>query len=129
VQDKIDVIAVGEAQNLDLDATLKLQLQAENPHKPKMTERPSQALVWAYNRRVDVTLLFTGQKSTQFFPADAEDAKLMFQSNWQSRHAIEKAGELMPTRAATGASTGTQQPSSESAAARCLLLIEGVASH
>jgi len=83
-----------------------------------MTERPSQALVWAYNRRVDVTLLPTGQKSTQFFPADAEDAKLMFQSNWQSRRAIEKADESIPTGAATGASTGTQQPSSESVVAQ-----------
>jgi len=111
--DKIDVIAVGEKQNLDRAVILKLH--AENPHKSKISKRPSQALVWAYNRRVDVTLLPTGQKSAQFFPADAEDAKLIFSSQWQNRRAIEKAEEPM-AGATTGAASGTQQPTAEASA-------------
>jgi hypothetical protein len=112
-EDKIDVVAVGEAQNLNQADILKLE--AENPHKSKITKRTSQALVWAYNRRVDVTLLPTGQKSMQFFPGDAEDAKLMFQSGWQNRRAIEKADELTPKEPTTGEVTGTQQPTAEAA--------------
>lgn len=112
-EDKIDIVAMGEKQNLDRAAIMKLH--AENPHKSNITKRPSQALVWAYNRRVDVTLLPTGQKSTQFFPADADDAKLMFSSGWQNRRAIEKAGEPS-TGAAPGAPSGTQQPTAEASA-------------
>lgn len=112
-EDKIDVVALGEKENLDRAAILKLH--NENPHKSKMTKRPSQALVWAYNRRVDVTLLPTGQKSSQFFPGDAEDAKLMLSSSWQNRRAVEKA-EQLTAEPSTGATTSTQQPTAEASA-------------
>jgi hypothetical protein len=61
--------------------------------KPSFAKHNSQALVWAYNRRVDITLLPTEQKSTKFFPGDADEAKLLFRSGRQDRRTVEKAGE------------------------------------
>lgn len=90
-QDKIDIVAMGEKQNLE--STDVANLHKENPKKPSFAKRNSPSLVWAYNRRVDITLLPTGQKSTQFFPGDADEAKLLFKSDHQSRRAVEKAGE------------------------------------
>jgi len=107
-KDKIDIVAQGEAQNLTRAEVLKLH--DTNPNKPGFAKSNSQAIVWSYNRRVDITLLPTGQKSTQFFPGDAVDAKLLFRSEWQGRRSVEKAGELSATEPAVGDATSTQQP-------------------
>lgn len=56
---KIDIVALGERQNLSPAEVLKLH--DENPNKHGFAKRNSQALVWAYNRRVDITLLPMGQ--------------------------------------------------------------------
>jgi len=88
---KIDIVALGERQNLSRAEVLKLH--DENPNKPGFAKRNSQALVWAYNRRVDITLLPTGQQSSQFFPGDVDESKLLFRSTWQGRRSVEKAGE------------------------------------
>lgn len=104
--DKIDVVALGEKENLDR-ATV-LALHKGNPQHSSFAKRNSQALVWAYNRRVDITLLPTGQKSTQFFPGETDDAKLIFRSDWQSRQAVERAGEGMATEPATSGAGGAQ---------------------
>ena len=72
-ESKIDIVAVGENQNLSRADVLNLH--EANPNKPSFAKRNSQALAWAYNRRVDITLLPNGQKSTQFFPGDADEAK------------------------------------------------------
>jgi OmpA family protein len=90
-EERIDIVALGESQNLTRAEVMRLHDQ--NPNKAGFGKRNSQALVWAYNRRVDVTLLPTGQKSSQFFPGNADDAKLLFRSEWQGRRSIEKAGE------------------------------------
>jgi len=99
---KIDIVALGERQNLSRAEVLKLH--DENPNKPGFAKRNSQALVWAYNRRVDITLLPTGQQSTQFFPGNADEAKLLFRSTWQGRRSVEKAGEGTAGQASAGCS-------------------------
>jgi hypothetical protein len=39
---------------------------------------------------VDVTLLRAGEKSTQLFPGNAGEDKLLFRSNWQGNRAVER---------------------------------------
>jgi hypothetical protein len=96
--DKIDIVALGETQNLAHSEVIKLH--DDNTNKPSFAKRNSRALQWAHNRRVDITLMPTGQKSTQFFPGDADEAKLLFRSEYQGRRAVEKAGELTATQPA-----------------------------
>ena len=90
-EDKIEIVALGDKQNLNLADVM--QLHKQNPKKPAFAKGNSQALHWAYNRRVDIALLPNEQKSTQFFPGDADEAKLLFESEWPSRRLVEKAGE------------------------------------
>ncbi len=89
--DRIDIVALGEDQNLSTAEVQKLH--NENSTKTNFATYNSQALTWAYNRRVDITLMPAGQKSTQFFPSDAGEAKMLLRSQWQSRQVVEKAGE------------------------------------
>jgi hypothetical protein len=57
---KIDIVALGEWQNLSPAAVLKLQ--EENPNTG-FAKSNAQALVWAYNHRVDIKLLPAGAVS------------------------------------------------------------------
>jgi hypothetical protein len=111
---KIDIVALGERQNLSPAEVLKLH--DENPNKPGFAKRNSQALVWSYNRRVDITLLPMGQQSTQFFPGNADEAKLLFRSTWQGRRSVEKAGEGTADQPSTSEAPRTEQPQKETAA-------------
>lgn len=113
-EDKINIVALGELQNLSRADVLKLQ--DENPNKPAFAKRNSQALVWAYNRRVDITLLPTGQNSRQFFPGNADEAKLLFRSAWQGRRSVKKAGEDMEGQPSAGEAKRMQQPEIKTAA-------------
>jgi len=85
-EDNIDIVAVGKKQNLT--SADVLTLHEANPNKPSFVKHNSPALVWAYNRRVDVTLLPTKQNSTQFYPGNADEAKMLFQSEWQGRRSV-----------------------------------------
>jgi outer membrane protein OmpA-like peptidoglycan-associated protein len=114
-ENKIDIVAVGENQNLTPADVQKLH--DENPNKPGFAKRNSPALVWAYNRRVDIRLLPTKQNSTQFFPGNADEAKLLFRSKWQGRRSVEKAGEGTAGQPSAGEATGTQ-PITETAAVK-----------
>jgi len=95
-EEKIDVVALGDRQNLSRADVMKLH--ETNPNKPAFVTSNSAALVWAHNRRVDITLLPMGKQSTQFFPGDAEEAKILFRSKWQRRQLVEKAGEVQEPR-------------------------------
>jgi hypothetical protein len=110
---KIDIVAVGERENLSPADVVKLH--DGSPNKPSFARRNSPALVWAYNRRVDITLLPTGQKSTQFYPGNADEARLLFQSEWQARRAVEKAEERTATESSGSQPGGTSHPAAETA--------------
>ena len=114
-EDRIDIVAAGEKQNLTHADVV--ELHEANPNKPGFAQRTSQSMVWAYNRRVDITLLPTGEKSIQFFPGNADEAKLLFRSEWPGRRSVEKAGEgtAEPLVGQTGE---TQQPLAHTAAAQ-----------
>lgn len=109
--DKIDIVALGEQENLSQADVLKLH--EANPNKPLFAKPDSPALVWAYNRRVDITLLPAGQQSTQFFPGDAAEAKMLFRTGWQSRRLVEKAGEVSELQPSVDQPSSTPAPSAE----------------
>ncbi len=106
--DKIGVTAHGEDQPLTV-AVVKSREQ-ENPNKGAI--RNWQVRTWAYNRRVDLTLIPKGAEqvpSVRFFPHQASDASLLHNPAWPSVRAVQKAGgngALETTTSLTGAPTG-----------------------
>jgi hypothetical protein len=79
-EDKIDAVALGKDQPLDV-ATVKT-LHEQNPNKPPKSLGTFEELVWAYNRRADLVLLPKGTQSTQYFPGTAAESELLFKSEW-----------------------------------------------
>ena len=89
---KIETISQGKDHQLDV-ATVK-RLHEQNPSKPSKPLGNVQDLVWAYNRRVDLVLLPKGEQSTQYFPATAAEAKLLFSNGWpEGRDIVVLAAE------------------------------------
>jgi peptidoglycan-associated lipoprotein len=96
----IKVRADGKDHQLDEQQVQKLQKQDPQAPPKWMTER--QKATWlAYNRRVDIILEPAGQQSTEAYPNDAPDARILWQRPEPSLKSIE-------TAAATSAS-GTEQ--------------------
>ena len=83
---KIDVVAQGDEKQID--ATTVKQLHAENPNKAPKKLGSFQDLVWAYNRRVDIVLLPKEVLSKQYFPGNADDAKILADSRWPNHKEI-----------------------------------------
>ncbi|MGA8622128.1 MAG: OmpA family protein [Candidatus Sulfotelmatobacter sp.] len=94
--DKIQTRAEGTQEELSKKEVSKLQ--AEDPQKPEewMTRR-SQATWLAYNRRVDVILEPTGKQSTEEFPNDASDARILWQRAQPSLRKVESAANAATT--------------------------------
>jgi outer membrane protein OmpA-like peptidoglycan-associated protein len=85
-ESKIETVAQGKDQQLDA-ATVKL-LDEQNPNKPDKSLGDFQDLVWAYNRRVDIVLLPKQERSLQYFPGAAPEAKLLFDNGWPEQTEI-----------------------------------------
>jgi OmpA family/PEGA domain len=76
--DKIQTAAYGKERPLPKDQVA--QLESTNPQPaPRARARNKTGTWFAYNRRVDVVLLPSGKKSTQFFPNNADDSGLIWQ--------------------------------------------------
>lgn len=91
--DKIETRAEGKEKQLDEKQVASLQSQdAEKPEK-WMTSR-KKATWFAYNRRVDVVLEPAGQESTEAYPNDAPDARLLWQRPIPQLKAVENASQL-----------------------------------
>jgi len=82
---KIDTVANGKTKQLG--ATTVTLLHKENPNK-LANYGTVQELVWAYNRRVDIVLLPKDVRSTQYFPGNAPEAKLLANSKWPGQKEI-----------------------------------------
>jgi outer membrane protein OmpA-like peptidoglycan-associated protein len=78
----IETKAVGEEDNLTADQVK--QLADENPdlspEERQRIESHLQTVVWANNRRVDVSLSTTGQQSVRQYPFNAKDALALLSS-------------------------------------------------
>lgn len=77
-------------------------LQSEDSERPEKWMRDVKVTWLAYNRRVDIILEPTGQKSTETYPSDATSARLLWQRPAPSLSAFNKL---------KGASTGREQAS------------------
>jgi OmpA family len=96
--DKIQTSADGKVQELSQKEVSKLQ--AENSQKPeKWMTRRSQATWLAYNRRVDIILEPTGKQSTEAYPNDAANARILWQRAEPSLRKVESATNQTTTTA------------------------------
>lgn len=90
--DKIETAAYGKQRPLPRSEVK--QLESSNPApQPKYMARRSYADWLAYNRRVDIILLPSGKKSTQFYPNSAPDVRLIWQEPRPALRRVESASQ------------------------------------
>lgn len=88
--DKIQTRAEGKRQELSKQEVS--MLQAEDAQKPEKWMTHHSSATWlAYNRRVDVVLEPTGEHSTETFPNDASDARILWQRAQPGLKKVEMA--------------------------------------
>lgn len=93
--DKIETRAVGKDDQLDEKKVA--ELQSEDNQKPPEWMSEKEKETWlAYNRRVDIILEPTGQESTEAYPNNAKDARILWQLPAPKLDAVESA-ERAPT--------------------------------
>jgi OmpA family/PEGA domain len=94
--DKIQTRGEGRQQELSEKEVAKLQ--SEDAQKPEnWMMRHSHATWLAYNRRVDIILEPTGQQSTEAFPNDAPNARILWQRAQPSLRKVELAANSAAT--------------------------------
>ena len=93
--DKIETRAEGKEHELtEQDVT---SLQAQDPQPQPAWMRNKKKATWlAYNRRVDVILEPKGQQSTEAYPNDAPDARILWQRPVPKLKTVETASQVMP---------------------------------
>jgi OmpA family/PEGA domain len=93
---KIQTRAEGKKQELSEQQVAKLQSQ--DPQKPDTWMMHRSHSTWlAYNRRVDVILEPAGQQSTEAYPNDATDARILWQRPEPSLKKVEVAAKASAT--------------------------------
>ncbi len=91
-EDRIQTRAVGKDQQLS-EAEVAA-LQSKDPEKPEKWEARGKHTTWlAYNRRADVLLEPQGQQSTEAYPNDATDSKILWQQPMPSLKAVNLASK------------------------------------
>ena len=89
--------AVGKTQQLPMKEVESLQKQ--DPEKPDSRYERSRKDAWlAYNRRVDVILMPSGQKPVLDYPNDASDAALLAEPRQPSLKKVESASKWSGTQ-------------------------------
>ena len=111
---KIDIVALGERQNLSRAEVLKLH--DGNPKQTWLCETQLAGAGVGLQPSGGHHATSHGQQSTQFFPGNADEAKLLFRSAWQGRQSVEKAGEGTAGQPSAGEAMRTEQPRTETAA-------------
>ncbi len=90
--DKIETAAYGKQRPLPRSDVK--QLESSNPQpQPKFMARRPYADWLAYNRRVDIILLPSGKKSTQFYPNAAPDVRIIWQEPMPALRKVEAASQ------------------------------------
>jgi hypothetical protein len=88
--DQIETRAEGKDKQLDQEKVK--ELQAEDTQKPPAWMSAKEKATWlAYNRRVDIILEPAGQQSTEAYPNDASDARILWQMPAPKLNAVETA--------------------------------------
>ena len=87
--DKVETAAYGKDQEMD-KKDIK-DLETSNPNKAdKKLHHTAQASYYAYNRRADIVMLPSGKKSSQYYPNNASDEKVLYQVPKPSLKVVEK---------------------------------------
>ena len=86
--DKVETAAYGEERNLTKDEVKGLE--EANPAKASKKHSNKRTTWLAYNRRADVVLLPSGQKSAQYYPNDASDVDILWQLAKPNIKKVEK---------------------------------------
>lgn len=98
--DEIQVRAEGKQKELSKKQVSTLQ--TEDSQKPdRWMKNHSQATWLAYNRRVDIILEPLGKQSTEAFPNDATDARILWQRAQPNLRKVELAANHGTTTAAS----------------------------
>jgi len=101
--DKIEIRS--EGKDKELDQKQVQQLQSKDSEQPQKWMAARKKATWlAYNRRVDILLEPTGQESTQAYPNDAPDARILWQRPVPQLKAVETASRVTPGTDQTQAS-------------------------
>lgn len=88
----ITTSAMGKQQQLDIKKVEALQ--AKNPNKPEKWMKRNKKATWlAYNRRVDIVLEPQGQQSTEAYPDNAPDARILWARKEPSFKRVEQASK------------------------------------
>lgn len=91
--DKIASEAMGKQQQLNRKEVETLLVK--NPAKPPKWMRRDKRATWlANNRRVDIVLEPAGQQSTEMYPDDAPDARVLWSRKEPSLRTIEAAAKV-----------------------------------
>jgi hypothetical protein len=93
--EKIETRAAGKDAQLTEQQVMNLQSQDPQP-QPNWMKNKKKATWLAYNRRVDVILEPTGQESTEVYPNDAPDARVLWQRPVPKLKAVETASKASP---------------------------------
>jgi hypothetical protein len=91
--EKIETRAEGEEHQLTEKQVMSLQSQ-DPQSQPAWMKNKKKATWLAYNRRVDVILEPKGQESTEVYPNDAPDARILWQRPVPKLSAVETASKL-----------------------------------
>ena len=106
--DKIKTEAKGKTDQLQMKKVE--ELQANDPQKPEKWMAKNEKTTWlAYNRRADVILEPKNQASTEMYPNDVADAKILWQRpepSWKKIEAAAKMPSAGTSSMSASASTG-----------------------
>ncbi|MBI4467382.1 MAG: OmpA family protein [Acidobacteria bacterium] len=86
---QIETQSFGEDQNLERSAVEELEKSNPNP-VPRVRLRSRQADWLAHNRRVDIVLRPSGQRSQRYYPHNADDSGILWQVPKPSRQTVQK---------------------------------------
>jgi hypothetical protein len=92
-ESNIETKSFGKEQNLDAATVKRLADQNPNltPEDRKRVIKRLPVFLLANNRRVDIVLSTTGQKSLQYFPYNSEDLKVLLGPPPKAKAAPKKA--------------------------------------
>ncbi len=86
-----------EGKNSQLNEKQVMNLQSQDPQaQPAWMKNKKKATWLAYNRRVDVILEPAGQESTEAYPNDAPDARVLWQRPVPKLKVVETASKISP---------------------------------